>query len=199
MFLVSVAFFVLFISTPLQVIFSYNQRDRIPDVKFWYLFPKRLPSIFIVQEVPSKKRHRIKIKPLFLLTFVTRYSNSEVNKSRTFIKRYATISSFIFHVEAVISLKFFLIYVTLPLGLGNIWYFCIRLLISNLLFKECTVPNKKYTNDVLCVTKKKKKKYISQNNNSVTTSSVLNNIQCFTNNIIWTNKIKNKTNKYYLQ
>ena len=31
---------------------------------------------------------------------------------------------------------------------------------------------------------KKKKKYISQNNNSLTTSSVLNNIQCFTNNII---------------
>ena len=47
--------------------------------------------------------------------------------------------------------------------------------------------------------KKKKKKYISQNNNSVTTSSVLNNIQCFTNNNIWTNKIKSKTNKYYLQ
>ena len=29
-----------------------------------------------------------------------------------------------------------------------------------------------------------KKKHISQNNNSVTTSSVLNNMQCFTNNII---------------
>ena len=38
---------------------------------------------------------------------------------------------------------------------------------------------------ILCYNeKKKKKKYISQNNNSVTTSSVLNNIQCFTNNNI---------------
>ena len=36
-----------------------------------------------------------------------------------------------------------------------------------------------------------KKKYISQSNNSVTTSSVLNNIQYFTNNIIWT-KLKAK-------
>ena len=38
---------------------------------------------------------------------------------------------------------------------------------------------------ILCYNeKKKKKKYISQNNNSVITSSVLNNIQCFTNNNI---------------
>ena len=41
---------------------------------------------------------------------------------------------------------------TLPLRLGNIWYFSIRLLISNRLRKKCTVPNKNYTNNVLCVT-----------------------------------------------
>ena len=75
--------FRFFISKPLQVILSYNQRDTIRDVKFWHLFLKSLPSLFIFEEVPSKKRDRIKIKPLFLLTFITRYSNSEVNKSRT--------------------------------------------------------------------------------------------------------------------
>ena len=44
---------------------------------------KELTISFYFEEVPPKKRHRIKIKPLFLLTFITRYSNSEVNKSRT--------------------------------------------------------------------------------------------------------------------
>ena len=50
-----------------------------------------------------------------------------------------------------------------------------------------------------------KKKYswlaicISQNNNNVTTSSVLSNIQYFTNNIIWTNKNKNKTNIFMVK
>ena len=100
----SAAFSVLFISKPLQMISSYNQRDRIRDVKFLHLFLKSLTSLFIFEEVPSKRRHRIKIKPLFLLTFITRYSNSEVKNPRTLIKRYATISRFIFHVEAVISL-----------------------------------------------------------------------------------------------
>ena len=152
MFLVSVAFSVFFISMPLQVISSYSQRVRIPDVKFWYLFLKSLPSLFIFEEVPSKKTHRIKIKPLFLLTFITRYSNSEVNKSRTLIKNHATVSRFIFDVEAVISLWFFSIYVTLPLRLGNISYFCIRFLIYNRLLKKCTVYSKNYKNDVLWVT-----------------------------------------------
>ena len=44
---------------------------------------KGLTIGFYFEEVPPKKRHRIKIKPLFLLTFITRYLNSEVDKSRT--------------------------------------------------------------------------------------------------------------------
>ena len=114
---------------------------------------KSFPSLFTLKKCHLKKRHRIKIKPPFVLTFITRYLTSEVNKSRSLIKRYATISRLIFHVEAVISLYFFLIYMTIPLRLGNIWYFCIRFLISNRLLKKGTVPNKNYTNDVLCVTR----------------------------------------------
>ena len=43
---------------------------------------KELTISFYFEEAPPKKRHRIKIKLLFLLTFITRYSNSEVNKCR---------------------------------------------------------------------------------------------------------------------
>ena len=60
--LASIAFCFLLISKPLQVISSYNKRDRIRDVKFWHLFLKSLPSISILKEVPSRKRHEIKIK-----------------------------------------------------------------------------------------------------------------------------------------
>ena len=102
-FLVLVAFCFLFKSKPLQVISSYNQRERIRDVNFWHLFLKSLPSLSNLEEVPSRKRQKIK-KSLFFLTFIPRYSNSEVNNSRTLIKRYAKISRFIFYVEAIISL-----------------------------------------------------------------------------------------------
>ena len=44
---------------------------------------KELTISFYFEEVPPKKRRRIKINPLFLLAFITRYSNLEVNKSRT--------------------------------------------------------------------------------------------------------------------
>ena len=112
---------------------------------------KELTISFYFEEVPPKKRHRIKIKPLFLLTFITRYSNSEVNKSRT-LRDMRQFQGLFFMLKRSSLCSFFLIYVTLPLRLGNIWYFCIRLLISNRLLKKCTVPNKNYTNDVLCVT-----------------------------------------------
>ena len=112
---------------------------------------KELTISFYFEEVPPKKRHRIKIKPLFLLTFITRYSNSEVNKSRT-LRDMRQFQGLFFMLKRSSLCSYFLIYVTLPLRLGNIWYFCIRLLISNHLLKKCTVPNKNYTNDVLCVT-----------------------------------------------
>ena len=112
---------------------------------------KELTISFYFEEVPPKKRHRIKIKPLFLLTFITRYSNSEVNKSRT-LRDMRQFQGLFFMLKRSSLCSFFLIYVTLPLRLGNIWYFCIRLLISNRLRKKCTVPNKNYTNNVLCVT-----------------------------------------------
>ena len=113
-------------------------------------FSKELTISFYFEEVPPKKRHRIKIKPLFLLTFITRYSNSEVNKSRT-LRDMRQFQGLFFMLKRSSLCSYFLIYVTLPLRLGNIWYFCIRLLISNRLLKKCTVPNKNYTNDVLCV------------------------------------------------
>ena len=111
---------------------------------------KELTISFYFEEVPPKKRHRIKIKPLFLLTFNTRYSNLEVNKSRTL--RNMRQFQGLFLILKRSCLCTFLIYMTLPLRLGNIWYFCIRFLISNHLLKNCTVTNKNYTNDVLCVT-----------------------------------------------
>ena len=106
---------------------------------------------FSFEEVPPKKRHRIKIKPLFLLTFITGYSNSEVNKSRT-LRDMGQFQSLFFMLKRSSFCSSFLIYVNLPLRLGIIWYFCIRSLISNRFLKKCTVPNKNYTNDVLCVT-----------------------------------------------
>ena len=112
---------------------------------------KELTISFYFEEVPPKKRHRIKIKPLFLLTFINRYSNSEVNKSRT-LRDMRQFEGLLFTLRRSSLCSFFLIYVTLPLRLGNIWYFCIRLLISNCLLKKCIVPNKNYTNDVLCAT-----------------------------------------------
>ena len=116
---------------------------------FWHHF--ELTISFYFEEVPPKKRHRIKIKPLFLLTFITRYSNSEVNKSRT-LRDMRQFQGLFFMLKRSSLCSYFLIYVTLPLRLGNIWYFCIRLLISNCLLKKCTVSNKNYTNDVLCAT-----------------------------------------------
>ena len=132
LFLVSVAFSVLFISKPLQVISSYNQRDRICDVKFWHLVLKSLPSLFILKKCHLKK-------------------DRESNKA-TFKVYCVNFKVYFSCWSGHLSVVFFLIYVTLPLRLGNIWYFCIRLLISNRLLKKCTVPNKNYTNDVLCVT-----------------------------------------------
>ena len=94
-FLVSVTFCFMIISKP-QVISSYNQRDRVQDLKFLHRFLKSLPSLSILEKVSSRKRHKINIKPLFSLTFIPRYPNSEVNSSRTLIKGYATISRFFF-------------------------------------------------------------------------------------------------------
>ena len=113
---------------------------------------KELTISFYFEEVPPKKRHRIKTKPLFLLTFINRYSNSEVNKSRTLgdMRQFEGLLSML--KRSSLCNFFFLIYVTLPLRLGNTWYFRIRLLISNCLLKKCTVSNKNYTNDVLCAT-----------------------------------------------
>ena len=112
---------------------------------------KELTISFYFEEVPPKKRHRIKIKPLFLLTFITRYSNSEVNKSRT-LRDMRQFQGLFFMLKRSSLCSFFLIYVTLPLRLGNIWYFCIRLLISNRLLKKMHRSNKKYMDDASFVT-----------------------------------------------
>ena len=41
------------------------------DVKFWHLFRKSLPSLSILEEVSSRKKYKIEIKPL---TFAYFYS-----------------------------------------------------------------------------------------------------------------------------
>ena len=138
-FLVSVAFCFLFISKPLQVISSYNHCDRILDVKLWHVFLKSLPSLSILEKVSSRKRHNIKIKQLFLLTFIARYSNLEVNK-------------IYFWCWSDHLSEAFLIRMTVHLRHGNVWYCCIRLLMSNHLVEKYTVPQENYIKDILCIT-----------------------------------------------
>ena len=79
---------------------------------------KELTISFYFEEVPPKKRHRIKTKPLFLFTFITRYSNLEVNKSRTLRDMQQFQGLFLMLKRS--CLCSFLIYVTLPLRFGNI-------------------------------------------------------------------------------
>ena len=67
-------------------------------------FSKELTISFYLGKSAIQKKKQNQIKVAFLLTFIPRYLNLEVNNSRILIKRYATISRFIFHVEVIISL-----------------------------------------------------------------------------------------------
>ena len=148
--LVYVAFCFLFISKPLQEISSYNHRHRISDVTFWHLFLKSWPSFSTLQEVPPRKRQKIKIKP-FLCSLL--FQDIWIRKWITLELQLRDMRQFqdLFVLLKQSSLcSFFL--VTVPLRFGNIWYFCIRLLMSNHLLEKCTVPLENYTKDILCVT-----------------------------------------------
>ena len=62
-------------------------------------FPKELTISFYLGKSVIQKKIQNENKA----TFIPRYSNSEENNSRTLIKRYATISRIVFHVEEIIS------------------------------------------------------------------------------------------------
>ena len=68
-------------------------------------FPKELTISFSLRKSVISKKKQNQNKAAFFAHFYSK--NLEVNNSRTLIKRYVTISRFIFHIEAVISLQFF--------------------------------------------------------------------------------------------
>ena len=108
-----------------------NQHDRIHDMKFWHLFLKSLPSISILKELLSRMRYNIEIKTLFLLCFIPRYSNLEVNNLEPELRDMQQFQDLFFMLKRSSFCISFLICVTVPLRFGNIWHFCIILLMSN--------------------------------------------------------------------
>ena len=70
-------------------------------------FPKELTISFYLGKSVIQKKTQNQTKAAFFAHFYSKILSLEESNSRILTKRYATISRFIFHVEAIFSLQLF--------------------------------------------------------------------------------------------